>query len=287
MSNPSESLPNPVARASSSRLYASRHELEIAMQAEQSADGVVVCPILMEDILTHNKQETVSHLLLGGRKQIIGLSYYTLAAMQECLRRKPNTDPVTQRPFLSAMPARIKIATEALKYEGHLNPAEIPALFRSWLADPNGFALACPREYALLRRDLHVGDAGILSTWDVHGMDMRDKALNLLKSKPPGSWLIRSSSVESTSVFKVQAISFITSSGQISHTLVAHCYGYGHMLIDADRGDPMPDFTNGVSNNVPMPTMASHCVFGSFLDLLYYNTKTAPLFELNRMVCNE
>lgn len=273
--------------ACSSNIYVDRHKLEIAVQKERSEDGTLVCPILMENIDQHHKEETVSHLLLGGKNQIIGLSYYTLAAMQECLRRKPNTDPVTQRPFLSAMPARIEIATEALKYEGHLNPAEIPALFRSWLADPNGFALACPREYALLRRDLHVGDAGILSTWDVHGMDMRDKALNLLKSKPPGSWLIRPSSVESTSVFKVQAISFITPSGKIGHTLVAHCYGYGHMLIEADRGDPMPDFMNGVSNDVSMPTMASHCVFGSFLDLLYYNTKTVPLFELNMMVCNE
>jgi len=287
MSDPSESLPNPVARAASSSIYASRHKIEIAMQAEQSADGVVVCPILMEDILMHSKQETVSHLLLGGRKQIIGLSYYTLAAMKSCLERKPDIDPVTQQRFLSAMTARVDIAMEALKYEGVLSPAEIPALFRTWLADPNGMTRAYPREHALLRRDLHVGDAGILSTWEAPDLDLRDKALALLATKPPGSWLIRPSSVQSTSVFKVQAISFVKCGGQVRHVLVAHCYGFGHMFIEADRSDPMPDFVNGVSNQVPMPELASDRVFGSFLDLLYYYTKTAPLFELNMMVCNE
>lgn len=267
-------------------VYAGAHEINMAFQALQSEDGVVECPILLEEIATHGN-DTISHMQLGERNKLVSMKYFKLEAMAEHLK-KSNRDPFTNQPFVSAMAARVDIAmkAQAARKKGiTLEIEEIPALFREYIANPWAFQLGNPK-YPLLRHQLHIGDAGVLSSWgEIGNMELRDKANDALQLKSTGAWLIRPCSVESTSVFKCMAISRVMEPGKIEHTMIAHCYGFGYMIVECARGQSMPDLAQGVSNQVPLPTYGS--IYGSFLDLLDALSTRSQGFEMHHMIINQ
>jgi hypothetical protein len=148
---------------SSKLLYADAHRLNMAFQKTEN-DGVVECPILMEEI-TEPGEDSISHMQLGENKKLVSMKYFKLAGMIEHLK-KSNRDPFTNQPFVSAMAARVQIAVnaQAAKEQGiTLTLEEIPSLFREYIATPL-FKATNPK-YPLLRQKLHIGDAGVLSTW--------------------------------------------------------------------------------------------------------------------------
>jgi len=266
-------------------LYLNSHQRNMAFQAAQSEDGVVECPILMEEI-TEPGEDSISHMQLGENKKLVSMKYFKLAAMVEHLK-KSNRDPFTNQPFVSAMAARVQIAVnaQAAKEQGiTLTLEEIPSLFREYIATPL-FKATNPK-YPLLRQKLHIGDAGVLSSWgEIGNMELREKATETLQTKNKGAWLIRPCSVESTSVFKCMALSRVIRPGNIEHIMIAHCYGFGYMVVDCARGQAMPDLVDGVSNNRPLPVHTR--VYGSFLDLLDALSASAEGFHIQDMVINQ
>jgi hypothetical protein len=177
------------------------------------------------------------------------------------------------------MRRRVEIATRASALS--VQEPSIPALFQEFIQNPAAFK-ARP-EYAWLEQNLHIGDAGILSTWTD---SMRDKAIETLENAPRGSWLIRNSSLKSTDLVTVQAISYVRTEGtihvptKISHVLIMHARGYGYAIAEAERGQLMPTTT---SRDIPLPEHDG--AHGSFLEVMEWMHENAANFDIRRMCC--
>jgi len=178
------------------------------------------------------------------------------------------------------MRRRVEIATRASALVQALVHAaqDIPALFQEFIQDPTAFK-ARP-EYAWLEHNLHIGDAGILSTWTD---SMRDKAIETLENAPRGSWLIRNSSLKSTDLVTVQAISYVRTErteapAKINHVLIMHARGYGYAIAEAERGQLMPTTT---SKDIPLPEHDG--THGSFLEVMEWMHENAANFDIRRM----
>ena len=257
-------------------IYVDRNRIAFAQEGDVLED-----PITMEEMPAYVPGETISYLRLAGRCPV-GMRFFTLSSLQQCLQRN-DKDPFTNLPWKGAMRRRVEIATRAhaaLVLVQALAAQDIPALFQEFIQDPTAFK-ARP-EYAWLEQNLHIGDAGILSTWTD---SMRDKAIETLENAPRGSWLIRNSSLKSTDLVTVQAISYVRTErtevpAKINHVLIMHARGYGYAIAEAERGQLMPTTT---SKDIPLPEHDG--THGSFLEVMEWMHENAANFDIRRMCC--
>jgi hypothetical protein len=258
------------AGRSSADLYYNRNRISFA---QEKGDDVLEDPITMEEMPSYIPGKTISYLRLSGLCPV-GMRFFTLSSLQQCLQRN-NKDPFTNLPWKGAMRRRVEIATRASALA-----QDIPALFQEFIQNPAAFK-ARP-EYAWLEHNLHIGDAGILSTWTD---SMRDKAIETLENAPHGSWLIRNSSLKSTDIVTVQAISYVRRQAtilipaKISHLLVMHVRGYGYAIAEAARGQLLPDST---TKDVPLPEHDG--VHGSFIEIMEWLHEHAENFDITNMI---
>ena len=263
--------------AASKQLYVDRNRIAFA---QEKGDDVLEDPITMEEMPAYVPGETISYLRMAGRCPV-GMRFFTLKSLQQCLQRN-NKDPFTNLPWKGAMRRRVEIASLALLRASALAHAslsqDIPLLFQEFIQNPTAFKQRA--EYAWLEQNLHIGDAGILSTWTD---SMRDKAIETLENAPRGSWLIRNSSLKSTDLVTVQAISYVRTErtdvpAKISHLLVMHVRGYGYAIAEAARGQLMPTTT---SKDIPLPEHDG--VHGSFLEVMEWMHENANNFDITKM----
>jgi len=268
----------------SAELYYNRNR--IAFEKEKGGD-VLEDPITLEEMNEYIPGQTISYLRMAGRCPV-GMRFFTLSSLQQCLA-KNNKDPFTNLPWKGAMRRRVEIAAKASAHE----QPDIPTLFKEFIQNPKAFKGRA--EYAWLEQNLHIGDAGILSTWTD---SMREKAIETLENAPLGSWLIRNSSLKSTDLVTVQAISYVRTEGstrmyrnshepehssihipaKISHLLVMHVRGYGYAIAEAGRGQQLPDST---TKDIPLPDHDG--VHGSFLEIMEWLNENANNFRIDRM----
>jgi hypothetical protein len=168
-------------------------------------------------------------------------------------------------------------------------------LFKEFITGPEAFKATHPVEYDLMHEGLHMGDAGILSSWGMRSMTIRfaAKAIATLENSKEGSWLIRNASVKSTELVTVQAISYVVSPkvqpvnnapiipAKIHHLLVMHVRGFGYAIVEAASGQKMPDLS---TKDIPLPKHDR--VYGSFIDVMEWMHTTAYKFKLSNMIVN-
>ena len=290
-------VPSTVVHHSSIRsaqsVYFERNR-EAFQQEKKENDGVMEDPITMEEMPEYIPGKTISYLRLTDKNVPVGMRFFTLGALEHCLE-KNNKDPFTNQPWKSAMRRRVEIAAKARAHAPReLNLSDIPPLFKEFIADPVGFKASRQVEYELMHEGLHVGDAGILSSWGAINDDtLRSKAIATLENSKEGSWLIRNASVKSTDLVTVQAISYVVSPkvqpvnnapiipAKIHHLLVMHVRGFGYAIVEAASGQKMPDLS---TKDIPLPKHDR--VYGSFLDVMEWMHTTAYKFKLSNMIVN-
>jgi len=261
----------------SAELYYNRNRIAFA---KEKGDDVLEDPITLEEMNEYIPGQTISYLRMAGRCPV-GMRFFTLSSLQQCLA-KNNKDPFTNLPWKGAMRRRVEIATRAsalVQARASLDTHATQTLFQEFIQDPTAFK-ARP-EYAWLEQNLHIGDAGILSWTD----SMRDKAIETLENAPRGSWLIRNSSLKSTDLVTVQAISYVRTErtevpAKINHVLIMHARGYGYAIAEAERGQLMPTTT---SRDIPLPEHDG--THGSFLEVMEWMHENAANFDIRRMCC--
>ena len=279
---------------SSKQLYFERNK-EAFQQEKKENDDVLEDPITMEEMPEYVPGKTISYLRLTDKNVPVGMRFFTLEALEQCLA-KNNKDPFTNQPWKSAMRRRVEIAVKARAHaQRELNLSEIPSLFKEFISSPETFKATRLAEYDLMHEGLHMGDAGILSSWGAINDDtLRSKAIATLENSEEGSWLIRNASVRSTDLATIQAISYVVSPkvhpktdapiipAKIRHLLIMHVRGFGYAIVEAARGQQMPDLT---TKDIPLPK--HDCVYGSFLDVMEWLHNTAYKFKLSKMIVNE
>ena len=267
---------------------------EAFQQEKKENDGVMEDPITMEEMPEYIPGRTISYLRMTDTNIPVGLRFFTLEALEQCLARSIK-DPFTNRLWKGAMRRRVEIAAKARAHAPReLNLSEIPPLFKEFISGPDAFKAAHPVEYELMHEGLHVGDAGILSSWGAINDDtLRAKAIATLENSKEGSWLIRNASVRSTDLVTVQAISYVVSPkvqpmnnapiipAKIHHLLVMHVRGFGYAIVEAASGQKMPDLS---TKDIPLPKHDR--VYGSFLDVMEWLHKNAYKFKLSNMIVN-
>jgi len=271
MSNETHEVREVLSRGSA-ELYYNRNRIAFA---KEKGDDVLEDPITLEEMNEYIPGQTISYLRMAGRCPV-GMRFFTLSSLQQCLA-KNNKDPFTNLPWKGAMRRRVEIAAKASAQHAQASLAQpdIPTLFKEFIQNPAAFK-GCA-EYAWLEQNLHIGDAGILSTWTD---SMREKAIETLEKAPLGSWLIRNSSLKSTDLVTVQAISYVRTQIplKISHLLVMHVRGYGYAIAEAGRGQQLPDST---TKDVPLPEHDG--VHGSFLEIMEWLHENANNFDIKAM----
>jgi hypothetical protein len=260
--------------------YLNRNRLDFAAQQK---DGAVEDPISMEELPAYLPGKTILCLALTEDNKPVRQRIYDINSLHTLLSTS-NRDPFTNQPWKGNPRARAEIQLRAHDLPA-LDAGEVATLFREYIKEPYVFKRVKPVAYDLLRRDMHVGDAKILTTWD--GENLREKAIQYLSTAAAGTWLIRNSSVKSTELVTIQAISFVASAGvppvpaKIINILIMHCRGYGYTIIQPERGQIMPDLNNGVA----LP--AHHDVFGSFIDVMNWIHTNVKTFNISEMKINE
>jgi len=263
------------APRSSADLYYNRNRIAFA---QEKGDDVLEDPITMEEMPSYIPGKTISYLRLSGLCPV-GMRFFTLSSLQQCLQRN-NKDPFTNLPWKGAMRRRVEIAAKVSALAAlPMEDADATTLFKEFIQNPAAFK-ARP-EYAWLEHNLHIGDAGILSWTD----SMRDKAIQTLETAPLGAWLLRNSSLKSTDLVTVQAISYVRRQAtilipaKISHLLVMHVRGYGYAIAEAGRGQLLPDST---TKDVPLPEHDG--VHGSFIEIMEWLHEHAENFDITNMI---
>ena len=279
---------------SSKQLYFSRNKEAFEAEKKEN-DDVLEDPITLEEMPEYVSGKTISYLRLTDKNVPVGMRFFTLGALEQCLA-KNNKDPFTNQPWKSAMRRRVEIAVKAhVHAPRELDLSEIPSLFKEFIEDPEAFKLNKPAEYDLMHQDLHMGDAGILSSWGAINDDsLRSRAIATLENSKEGSWLIRNASVKSTNLITIQAISYVVSAkiqpktnapiipAKIRHFLIMHARGFGYAIVEANSGQQMPDLT---TKDISLPN--HDYVYGSFLDVVEWLHKSACNFKLSNMIVNE
>jgi hypothetical protein len=261
------------AGRSSADLYYNRNRIAFA---QEKGDDVLEDPITMEEMPSYIPGKTISYLRLSGLCPV-GMRFFTLSSLQQCLQRN-NKDPFTNLPWKGAMRRRVEIAAK-VSAQAEQPAQDAPTLFQEFIQNPAAFKAR--HEYAWLEHNLHIGDAGILSWTD----SMRDKAIQTLETAPLGAWLIRNSSLKSTDLVTVQAISYVRTQAtihipaKISHLLVMHVRGYGYAIAEAARGQLLPDST---TKDVPLPEHDG--VHGSFIEIMEWLHEHAENFDIRNMI---
>ena len=272
----------PAAAPSSKDIYCERNRIAFHKEKAEN-DGVLEDPITMEEMPEYVPGKTISYLRLTDKNVPVGMRFFTLEALEQCLARN-NNDPFTNRPWKSAMRQRVEIAVNARRHARELE--DIPSLFKEFIAGPEAFKANKTADYDLLRQNLHIGDAGILSSWGAINDDtLRTKAIETLENAEQGSWLIRNASVKSTSLVTIQAISYVTTAktestpSKTRHCLIMHVRGFGYAIPTAERNQKMPDLD---TKDIPLPTYDG--VDGSILDILEWLHMNAINFKLSKMI---
>ena len=272
----------PVA-PTSKEIYVDRNRVAFHKEKVEN-DGVLEDPITMEEMPEYVPGKTISYLRLTDKNVPVGMRFFALESLEQCLARN-NKDPFTNQPWKSAMRQRVEIATKAKCHARELE--DIPSLFKEFITGPEAFKANKPAEYDLMRQNLHIGDAGILSSWGAINDDsLRDKAIDTLENAEQGSWLIRNASVKSTNLVTIQAISYVVTEktestpARIRHSLIMHVRGFGYAIPEAERNQKMPDLD---TKDIPLPTHDDPC--GSVLDVLEWFHMNASNFKLSKMIC--
>jgi hypothetical protein len=273
--------------------YYDRNHIAFQKEKEEN-DGTMEDPLTMEEMSEYVPGKTISYLRMTDKNVPVGMRFFTLESLEQCLARN-NKDPFTNRPWKSAMRQRVEIAVKARQHAPRVWASEeISFLFKKFIADPEEFKVTHQVEYDLLRQNLHIGDAGILSSWGAINDDtLRTKAIETLENAEQGAWLIRNASVKSTDLVTIQAISYVVSPtmktctepptiipAKICHVLIMHVRGYGYAIPEAERHQKMPDLD---TKDIPLPKHDDP--FGSILDVLQWFKINAHNFKLNKMIC--
>jgi hypothetical protein len=281
---------------SAQSVYCDRNR-EAFQQEKKENDGVVEDPITLEEMPEYIPGKTISYLRMTDKNIPVKLQFFTLEALEQCLARSIN-DPFTNQPWKGAMRQRVEIAAKARDVADgqELNIEEIKPLFREFIADPVAFKQKKPVKYRLMDQNLHIGDAGILSSWGAINDDtLRAKAIATLENAEQGAWLIRNASVKSNDLTTIQALSYVFAPRKqtctdppvftpatIRHILIMRVSGYGYAIVESASGQKMPDLD---TKDIPLPKHGM--VYGSFLDVMSWMHARALHFKLHNMKVNE
>lgn len=292
---PSTIVHHPSIRSAQS-VYCDRNR-EAFQQEKKENGGVMEDPITLEEMPEYIPGKTISYLRMTDTNIPVGLRFFTLEALEQCLARSIK-DPFTNRLWKGAMRQRVEIAAKARDVANgrELRIEEIPSLFREFITGPVAFKATRSVEYDLLRQNLHIGDAGILSSWgEINDDTLRKKAIETLEHAEKGAWLIRNASVKSTELITIQALSYVfvprkqtctdplvVIPATIRHILIMHARGYGYAIVESESGQKMPDLD---TKDIPLPK--HDMVYGSFLDVMSWMHERALHFKLHKMVVNE
>jgi len=280
---------------SAQSVYCDRNREAFQQEKKENA-GVMEDPITMEEMPEYIPGKTISYLRMTDTNIPVKLQFFTLEALEQCLARSIK-DPFTNRLWKGAMRQRVEIAAKARDVADgrELRIEEIPSLFREFITGPVAFKATRSVEYDLLRQNLHIGDAGILSSWgEINDDTLRKKAIETLEHAEQGAWLIRNASVKSTNLTTVQALSYVFTPRKqtftdppvvipatIRHILIMHARGYGYAIVESASGQKMPDLD---TKDIPLPK--HDMVYGSFLDVMSWMHTTAYKFKLSNMIVN-
>jgi hypothetical protein len=265
---------------SARNIYIDRNRLDFL--AEQK-DGAVEDPISMEELPAYLPGKTILCLALTEDNKPVRQRIYDINSLHTLVSMS-NRDPFTNKPWKGNPRARAEIQLRAHGLPA-LDAEEVATLFREYIKEPYVFKRVKPVAYDLLRRDMHMGDGKIITTWE--GDNLREKAMACLHASAAGTWLIRNSSVKSTELVTIQAISFVVSAGtplvpaKIINILIMHCRGYGYTIIQPERGQIMPN----LGDDVALPKHDE--VFGSFIDVMNWIHTNVKTFKISEMKINE
>ena len=226
-----------------------------------------------------NKRHALSMLSIGTKREIHGLCYWTVeSAAQWFLTQRNTQDLRTMTPYLGSID-RIRYH-HALRQLTHTHwmppaPADLQRLFHQALVAP---ASLNPLDLLTVHLFVHMDDMGILSEWTDESQ--RLAATVALAAAPPGSWLLRRSSVKDSDIIKTRALCVKDKrTGQTQHLLIAHLYGFGYAELKGVPSYQQLPFSDGraipssimepsyMIPNPPLPAIMK--LAGSFLDLLH------------------
>jgi hypothetical protein len=224
-----------------------------------------------------NKRHALSILSIGAKRTIHGLRYWTVeSAAQWFLTQQKTQDLRTMTPYLGSIDRiRYHHALRQLTHTNWTPPADLQRLFHQALVAP---ASLNPLDLLTVHLFVHMDDVGILSEWTDESQ--RLAATAALAAAPPGSWLLRRSSVKDSDIIKTRALCVKDKqTNQIQHLLIAHLYGFGYAQLTGVPSFQQLPFSDGraipssimepsyMIPNPPLPAMEK--LAGSFLDLLH------------------
>jgi hypothetical protein len=256
----------------SASAYHNRHALSFAAPQE---DLITYEEVELQD--QQNKRHALSMLSIGDKRTIHGLRYWTVeSAAQWFLTQQKTQDLRTMTPYLGSIDRiRYHHALRQLTHADWTPPADLQSLFHQALVAP---ASLNPLDLLTVHLFVHMDDVGILSEWSHESQ--RVAAAAALAAAPPGSWLLRRSSVKDSDIIKTRALCVKDKeTGQTQHILIAHIYGFGYVHLTGVQsfqqlpfsdGRAIPSPITGPNYMIPNPPLpAFERLSGSFLDLLH------------------
>jgi hypothetical protein len=268
-----------------------KKKIEIAKEeGNEFEDTITWNPACPED--SYNKYKTISNLQLNLDNTIRGINYWLLdSAIGWFIENQKSFDPSTTLPIRSGLINRIilqqKLRELVLEEVDQIVPNvnKLIENFDIYIQNKNTLS---ELNIILTKVFLHIGDTnGFLTDWlnesgeKITGNAIRAKAFEKITNSPIGSWLLRESSIVSSDIFKVYAITFKNMLGEINHIAIAHVYGFGYIQLHVYRETIMPDEqSKGI---FPTYNLESHTP--SFIDLLEYLTSKYN-FNISNVVKN-
>jgi len=257
----------------SASAYQDRHAISFASPQQ---DLITYEEVNLQD--QQNKRHAISMLSIGEKRTIHGLCYWTVESATEWfLTQRKTQDLRTMTPYLGSMD-RIQYH-HALRQLTHTDwtppaPTELQRLFYQALLAP---ASLNPLDLLTVHLFAHMDDMGILSEWSHESQ--RLAATAALAAAPPGSWLLRRSSVKDSDIIKTRALCVKDKQTHITqHILIAHIYGFGYAHLAGVQSHQQMPYSDGraipstitephyMIPNPPLPQIER--LSGSLLDLL-------------------
>lgn len=253
--------------------YKDRHALSFAAPQE---DLITYEEVNLED--QQNKRHALSMLSIGAKRTIHGLCYWTVeSAAKWFLTQKKTQDLRTMTPYIGSMDRiRYHHAFRQLTHADWTPPlAELPQLFYQALIAPTSMN---PLDLLTVHLFAHMDDLNILKQWDHESQ--RAASTAALSAAPPGSWLLRRSSVKESDIIITRALCIKDKrTGLTQHILIAHIYGFGYAQLKGIQSFQQMPYSDGraipssimepnyMIPNPPLPDIET--LAGSFLDLLH------------------
>jgi hypothetical protein len=229
-------------------------------QEKAKKDGEISDMISLAELCadgTYNKLTSISCLRLSNNKPTNMIYWDFDSAYDYFVTKNKLIDPETREPINKGF---VKRLINQKKVVNSIIPEKevLQDMFSTYLTNPE-------TNTDILKVFLHMDDTGFMTEWlDVQGEDIRTKALETIATKEPKSWLIRKSSVVDSDIIKTRVITYVRADKTICHHLIAHIYGFGYAILQAERSEEMVN----LGENKSFPKIFNNIVYGSFIEIL-------------------